>query len=209
MLKRIFDLIVASGSLLFLSPFLIIVSCIIKLTDRGPVFYRGVRAGRYDHAFKIFKFRSMVVNADKIGGSSTADGDPRITAIGIFLRKYKLDELPQFINVLFGDMSIVGPRPEVQYYVDLYTEEEKVILGVRPGITDFASLWNADEGAILAGADDPDKVYMEEIRPEKLRLQMEYVHQRSLWIDIKIIVQTISTILGFPQQNTASNPKRT
>ena len=110
-----------------------------------------------------------MVNADKIGGSSTADGDPRITAIGTILRKYKLDELPQFLNVLIGDMSIVGPRPEVQYYVDLYTEEEKVILGVRPGITDWASLWNADEGAILAGVDDPDKVYMEEIRPLDFR----------------------------------------
>jgi lipopolysaccharide/colanic/teichoic acid biosynthesis glycosyltransferase len=151
----------------------------------------------------------MVINADEIGGSSTADDDPRITAIGKFLRKYKLDELPQFLNVLSGDMGIVGPRPEVQYYVDLYTEEEKVILGVRPGITDWASLWNADEGAILSGADDPDKVYMEEIRPGKLRLQMEYVNKRSLWIDFKIIVQTISTILGFPPKNMLSNTKRT
>jgi lipopolysaccharide/colanic/teichoic acid biosynthesis glycosyltransferase len=205
MLKRIFDLIISLWTLLFLGPFLIVVACIIKLSDRGSVFYRGARVGRYGNSFKIYKFRSMVINADKIGGSSTADDDPRITAIGKFLRKYKLDELPQFLNVLIGDMSIVGPRPEVQYYVDLYTEEEKVIFGVRPGITDWASLWNADEGAILAGVDDPDKVYMEEIRPGKLRLQMEYIHKRSLWVDIKIIIQTISTILGFPVQNTVSN----
>ena len=209
MVKRILDLLVSLISLLLLSPFIIIVACIIKLSDRGSVFYRGARVGRYGNSFKIYKFRSMVINADKIGGSSTADDDPRITAIGRFLRNYKLDELPQFLNVLIGDMSIVGPRPEMQYYVDLYTEEEKVILGVRPGITDWASLWNADEGAILSGSDDPDKVYMEEIRPGKLRLQMEYVNKRSLWIDFKIIVQTISTILRFPPKNMLSNTKRT
>lgn len=133
----------------------------------GPVFYRGVRVGRNGKLFRIYKFRTMVVNAEKIGGSSTADDDPRITRIGKFIRKHKLDELPQLINVLKGEMSFVGPRPEVQHYVNMYTAEEKAMLSVKPGITDWASLWNSDEGAILAGSPDPEKTYMEEIRPEK------------------------------------------
>ena len=209
MAKRLFDFSFALLAFLILWPIYLLIIISIRLDSSGPILYRGLRIGRHGQPFRICKFRTMVINADEIGGSSTADDDPRITAIGKFLRKYKLDELPQFLNVLIGDMSIVGPRPEVQYYVDLYTEEEKVILGVRPGITDWASLWNADEGAILSGADDPDKVYMEEIRPGKLRLQMEYVNKRSLWIDFKIIVQTISTILGFPPKNMLSNTKRT
>ncbi len=209
MAKRLFDFSFALLAFLILWPIYLLIIISIRLDSSGPILYRGLRIGRHGQPFRICKFRTMVINADEIGGSSTADDDPRITAIGKFLRKYKLDELPQFLNVLSGDMGIVGPRPEVQYYVDLYTEEEKVILGVRPGITDWASLWNADEGAILSGADDPDKVYMEEIRPGKLRLQMEYVNKRSLWIDFKIIVQTISTILGFPPKNMLSNTKRT
>ena len=137
----------------------------------------------------------MVVDAEKIGGSSTADDDPRITCIGKFLRKYKLDELPQLINVLRGDMSIVGPRPEVKHYVDLYTEEEKMVLSVRPGITDWASIWNANEGAILAGLDDPEQAYMELIRPKKLKLQMKYVRERSFRVDLKIIYLTIIAVI--------------
>jgi lipopolysaccharide/colanic/teichoic acid biosynthesis glycosyltransferase len=137
----------------------------------------------------------MVVNAENIGGPSTADDDPRITGIGKFIRKYKLDELPQLINVLKGEMSVVGPRPEVPFYVNMFTEEEKAILSVRPGITDWASLWNPDEGAILAGSPDPEKAYMEKIRPEKIRLQLKYVRERSFWVDLKIIFQTFLTIL--------------
>ena len=137
----------------------------------------------------------MVVNAEKIGGPSTADDDPRITTIGKILRKYKLDELSQLINVLIGDMSLVGPRPEVQQYVDMFTEQEKAILSVRPGITDWASVWNPDEGAVLAGSLDPEKTYLEKIRPEKIRLQLEYVRRHSFWIDIAIIGQTLATIL--------------
>lgn len=137
----------------------------------------------------------MVVDAEKIGGPSTADDDPRITKPGRFLRKYKLDELPQLINVLRGEMSLVGPRPEVQHYVEMFTEEEKAILNVRPGITDWASLWNPDEGAILAGSPDPEKAYMEKIRPQKLKLQLKYVRKRSFWIDLRIILLTLKSII--------------
>jgi lipopolysaccharide/colanic/teichoic acid biosynthesis glycosyltransferase len=137
----------------------------------------------------------MVLNAEKLGGPSTADDDPRITRVGKFIRKFKLDELPQLINVLKGEMSVVGPRPEVQMYVDMFTEEEKTILSVRPGITDWASIWNPDEGAILAGSTDPEKTYMEKIRPDKIRLQLKYVRERSFWNDLKIITQTIITIV--------------
>lgn len=137
----------------------------------------------------------MVVNADQIGGASTANDDPRITAIGRKLRNYKLDELPQLLNVLKGDMSIVGPRPEVKYYTDQFNRAEKQILDVRPGITDWASIWNADEGAILEGADDPDKAYEELIRPTKIKLQLKYVQNYSLRNDLIIIIQTLKAII--------------
>jgi lipopolysaccharide/colanic/teichoic acid biosynthesis glycosyltransferase len=168
---------------------------LIKKEDGGPVFYRGVRVGKDSKLFKIFKFRTMVVNAEKIGGPSTADDDPRITKVGNFIRKHKLDELPQLINVLKGEMSFVGPRPEVQYYVDMFSEEERAILTVRPGITDWASIWNPDEGAMLAGSLDPEMTYMETIRPEKIRLQLKYAGERSFWSDIKIIFETLWTIV--------------
>jgi lipopolysaccharide/colanic/teichoic acid biosynthesis glycosyltransferase len=174
---------------------MLVIAYLIKREDGGPVFYRGVRVGRYGKPFRIYKFRTMVVNAEKVGGPSTADDDPRITRIGKVLRKYKLDELPQLINVLKGEMSIVGPRPEVQFYVDMFTEEEKAILSVRPGITDWASLWNPDEGAILAGSPDPEKTYMEKTRPTKIKLQLKYVKERSFWVDLKIIALTILTVI--------------
>lgn len=137
----------------------------------------------------------MVVNAEELGGPSTADDDPRITKIGKWCRKYKLDELPQLINVLRGEMSFVGPRPEVQHYVDMFTEKERAILSVRPGITDWASLWNPDEGAVLAGSPDPERTYMEKIRPTKIELQLKYVKKLSFLIDLQIITQTFLTIL--------------
>lgn len=195
MLKRLFDLVLSFIGLIIFSPLLLTISFLIKKEDGGPVFYRGVRVGKYGRLFRIFKFRSMVINAEKIGGSSTADDDPRITKIGKFVRKYKLDELPQLINVFKGEMSFVGPRPEVQHYVNMFTQEEKAILTVRPGITDWASLWNSDEGAILAGSPDPEKTYMEEIRPEKIRLQLMYVRERSFLTDINIILQTVLKLI--------------
>ena len=195
MAKRLFDILFSIVGLIFFSPLLLTICILIKHEDGGPVFYRGVRVGKDSNLFRIFKFRTMVVNAEKIGGSSTADDDPRITKIGKCLRKYKLDELPQLINVIKGEMSFVGPRPEVQHYVNMFTREEKAILTVSPGITDWASLWNSDEGAILAGSLDPEKTYMEKIRPEKIRLQLEYVRKGSFWVDIKIILQTIFKVI--------------
>jgi len=193
--KRIFDIVASGIGLIILSPLMLSIAYLIKKEDGGPVFYRGVRVGRYGKPFRIYKFRTMVIDAEKIGGPSTADDDPRITKIGKILRKYKLDELPQLINVLKGEMSIVGPRPEVQFYVDMFTEKEKDILSVRPGITDWASLWNPDEGAILAGSPDPEKTYMEKIRPTKIKLQLKYVKEHSFWIDLKIIALTILTVI--------------
>jgi lipopolysaccharide/colanic/teichoic acid biosynthesis glycosyltransferase len=195
-MKRIFDVLVSLIGLVLLSPVLILIAVLIRKEDGGPVFYRGQRVGRRGRLFKIFKFRTMVVDAEKKGGSSTADDDPRITRIGRKIRKAKLDELPQLLNVLKGGMSFVGPRPEVKHYVDMYTEEEKAILTVRPGITDWASLWNSDEGAILAGSPDPEKTYMEKIRPEKIRLQLKYVRERSFWTDIKIILLTLKKVIS-------------
>jgi lipopolysaccharide/colanic/teichoic acid biosynthesis glycosyltransferase len=195
MLKRAFDFLSSLIGLILVSPVLLTIAILIKKEDRGAVFYRGIRVGRFGKLFRIFKFRTMVLNAEKLGGPSTADDDPRIIRVGKFIRKFKLDELPQLINVLKGEMSIVGPRPEVQMYVDMFTEEEKAILSVRPGITDWASIWNPDEGAILAGSPDPEKAYMEKIRPEKIRLQLKYVRERSFWKDLKIITQTIIAIV--------------
>ena len=191
MLKRVFDLACSIVGLLLLAPIYFLLAILIKLTSTGPVFYRGQRVGRLGRPFRIYKFRSMVTNAEQLGGPSTSDFDPRITTVGRFMRKCKLDELPQLLNVLMGDMSLVGPRPEVQKYVDMYTPEELVLLELRPGITDWASIWNSDEGAVLAISDDPDKAYEELIRPTKLQLQLAYARCHSLWIDIKIISITL------------------
>jgi lipopolysaccharide/colanic/teichoic acid biosynthesis glycosyltransferase len=205
MLKGSFDLAVSLMGIIAISPLLILISLWIKLDSPGPVFYRGVRVGLHGRPFRIYKFRSMVINADRIGGPSTAGDDPRITRAGKLIRKYKLDELPQLINVLKGEMSLVGPRPEVQVYVDMYTEEEKAILGIRPGITDWASLWNPDEGAVLAGSHDPEKTYMEVIRPGKIRLQLLYARKQSFWVDIKILMATLLTVVGKRSRETAGS----
>jgi lipopolysaccharide/colanic/teichoic acid biosynthesis glycosyltransferase len=196
MLKRSFDILLSLFGLILLSPVLIVVSLLIRREDGGPVFYRGVRVGRHGEPFKIFKFRTMVINAEESGGPSTANNDPRITRVGRIIRKHKLDELPQLINVFKGEMSFVGPRPEVQHYIDMFTEEQKAILSVRPGITDWASLWNPDEGKILAGSPDPEKTYMEKIRPTKLGLQLKYVREHSFLIDLRIIVKTVLTVIS-------------
>lgn len=195
MIKRIIDIAGSVFGLTVFSPLLLFAAAKIKRTDGGPVFYLGERIGKNGKPFKMFKFRTMVVNADKIGGPSTASDDPRLTLIGNFLKKYQIDELPQLINVLKGEMSLVGPRPEVKMYVDMMTPKEKdAILSVRPGMTDYASLWNFHEGEILKGSADPEKTYQEKIRPKKLELQMKYVKEKSLFTDIRIIFKTVARI---------------
>lgn len=196
MLKRLFDFSASLIGLIIISPVLLAITTAIKRDSPGPVFYRGERMGRYGKPFKMFKFRTMVVNADRLGGPSTAADDPRLTKMSGFLKKYQLDEIPQLINVLRGDMSLVGPRPEVKMYTDMFTEEEKAILSVRPGMTDYASLWDFHEGEILKGSEDPEQAYMEKIRPEKLRLQLKYVRDQSFWTDIKIIFMTIGRVFA-------------
>jgi lipopolysaccharide/colanic/teichoic acid biosynthesis glycosyltransferase len=189
--KRVFDFTFSLFGLLTLSPVLVVAALAIKLGSSGPVLYRGIRAGRFGRPFPMFKFRTMVANADKIGGPSTAEDDPRITRVGAFLRRFKLDELPQLINVLRGEMSFVGPRPEVMEEVNLYTPEEKRLLEVVPGITDWASIRFRNEGEILRGSPDPHQTYREKIRPEKIRLGLEYVSKRSLLVDCEILIRTL------------------
>jgi len=196
MLKRLFDMLVSLTGILILLPLFAFIAIRVKLDSKGPIFYRGKRIGRRGKTFWIYKFRTMYEDADQMSASSSAgDDDPRITNFGRFLRSYKLNELPQLINVLKGEMSFVGPRPEVEKYVKLFTEEETAILSVRPGITDYASLKFHNEGEILSGSPDPDKAYEEKIRPEKLKLQLEYVRNHSFWIDLKIMAMTAKTLV--------------
>ncbi len=196
MLKRFFDLFFSFFGLLILSPLFVILAIAIKLESPGPVFYRGVRVGRHGKPFKIFKFRSMVVDADIKGAATTSDGDARVTSIGKIIRKFKLDEFSQLLNVFIGDMSIVGPRPQVQWAVDTFTDEEKQVLVLRPGITDWASIKFHNEGEIIAQSDigDPDEAYMKLIHPEKMQLQLKYLREQSLLVDLKIIKGTLSTL---------------
>jgi len=197
MVKRLFDIIFSLSGLILTSSLFLVIAVLIKLESPGPVFYRGVRVGRDGKLFRIFKFRTMVKNAEKMGGPSTAADDPRLLKIGKFLKKFQLDELPQLINVLKGEMSLVGPRPEVPFYVNMMSDgERKIILSVRSGMTDYASLWNFREGEILKGSADPEKAYVEKIRPEKIRLQMKYVKNRSFLLDLKIIIKTILKIFN-------------
>lgn len=193
-MKFLFDFIFSLIGVIILLPLFAVMGILIKLDSKGPVFYRGVRAGRFGKPFKIYKFRTMVQNAERLGGSSTPDDDPRLTHIGKFLRKYKLDEAPQLLNVLKGEMSFVGPRPQVPEDVALYTEKEKALLSVLPGITDYASIRFHNEGEILKGSPDPGKTYVEKIRPEKINLGLQYVQSHSLWVDIKIIFLTFKTL---------------
>ncbi|MCX5887948.1 MAG: sugar transferase [Deltaproteobacteria bacterium] len=202
-MKRVFDIICSGMGLVILSPVLFVIAWRIHREDGGPVFYRGERVGLHGKLFRIFKFRTMVVNAEKLGGPSTPDDDPRITRIGRKLRKHKLDELPQLFNVFLGDMSLVGPRPEVKHYTDMFTTEEKAILSVRPGITDWASIWNPDEGSILAGAADPEAAYLELIRPTKIRLQLKYVREQSLATDLRILWETMMVLANPRAQKKA------
>jgi lipopolysaccharide/colanic/teichoic acid biosynthesis glycosyltransferase len=194
--KRTVDILLSSVGLVIISPLLILISIGIRLESKGPILYRGVRVGRRGRPFRIFKFRSMVQDAERLGAASTNASDPRVTRIGRFIRRFKLDELPQLFNVLKGDMSFVGPRPEVQKFVDLYTEPEKRILTVRPGITDWASIRFHNEGEIIqaSGIEDADEAYARLIRPEKLRLQMKYVDEQSIVTDLKIILLTVRKV---------------
>jgi lipopolysaccharide/colanic/teichoic acid biosynthesis glycosyltransferase len=205
MSKRCFDMVAASCGLLLLIPLLLWFAFRIRHEDGGPVFYRGERIGLSGEPFSIFKFRTMVVNAERLGGSSTADDDPRITRIGKFLRRYKLDELPQLINVLKGDMSIVGPRPEIRSEVETYSPEWKIIFSVRPGITDLSSIEFHNEGEIIAnsGFADAHEAYRNLIQPRKLELQRQYVMSRSILLDMAIIFKTVLVIAGYK-----SNKKR-
>ena len=194
-MKRLFDIVASGLGLLCLSPLLLIVAVWIKLDSRGPMFFRQVRVGRHNKDFRIFKFRSMRVGSDK-GSQITVGGhDSRITRSGYFIRKTKIDELPQLINVFIGDMSLVGPRPEVRHYVDMWTPEQMHVLDVRPGITDPASIRYRNENELLEKAEDPERYYVEVIMQDKIKLYLEYVEKHSFWYDIKLIFQTFYTIV--------------
>ena len=193
--KRGFDVLLSFVGVLLISPFLLLIAILIKLASPGPVLYRGVRVGQYGKLFCILKFRSMIVDAERRGGSATAGDDPRLTPIGKFLRRYKLDELPQLFNVLKGEMSFVGPRPEVQKYVDRYSEADKAILQLRPGITDWASIWNSNEAAVLEGSSDPEKSYEELILPTKIALQHKYLQDHACSTDVKILFHTFAKLV--------------
>ena len=194
-MKKIFDIIVSFFVLLLFSPLLFFIAVLIKVTSPGNVFYRGVRTGKDNINFNIYKFRTMIVDADKIGGDSTALNDARLTRIGRFLRKYKIDELPQFINVLKGEMSLVGPRPQVSKYTNLYSGDLKLILKVKPGITDLASLYFLDMDKVL-GDGNVDKKYAMEIEPIKNILRLRYVKQQSFFLDIRILIETFFSLIG-------------
>ncbi|MDU5695819.1 MAG: sugar transferase [Haemophilus parainfluenzae] len=192
---RFFDFILSLVGLVVLAPIFIVLAIWIKIDSKGPVFYKQVRVGQNGIDFGLFKFRSMVVDADKKGLITVGGRDPRITRSGYFIRKYKLDELPQLINVLVGDMSLVGPRPEVRKYVDLYTDEQQKVLSVKPGITDYASIEYMDENEILGKSSDPEKTYIEEIMPEKIKYNMKYINNKNLFEYFKIILLTVLKIV--------------
>lgn len=194
-MKRTFDIIASGLGLLILSPLFLIVSAWIKFDSKGPVFYKQFRVGKDNKDFQLFKFRSMKPDSDKKGLITVGGRDPRVTRSGYYIRKYKLDELPQLINVFKGDMSLVGPRPEVRKYVDLYSPDQLKVLSVRPGITSLASIKYRNENEILAQAEDPDKAYIEKIMPEKIKIDLQYVPKASLWTDIKLIFATFKEII--------------
>ena len=195
MFKRIFDISVSVLGLLALSPFLILLSVAIIIESKGGMFYLQTRVGRNNIDFKLFKFRSMAIGSDK-QGLLTVGNDSRITKVGYFIRKYKLDEFAQLLNVIKGDMSLVGPRPEVRKYVDLYSDEQLRVLDVKPGITDIASLEYFDENALLGKSDNPEKTYIEDIMPHKLSLNLHYIDNHSITVDIKLILKTLIKVVN-------------
>lgn len=195
MLKRLYDIVASLIGIIILLPFFIVI-CISMIVSCGfPLFYLQTRVGKNGKDFKLFKFRTMHLDADKKGLLTVGGRDPRVTTIGYYLRKYKLDELPQLFNVLLGKMSLVGPRPEVRKYVDLYTEEQQQVLSVKPGITDFASLEYINENDLLAKSDNPEQTYINEIMPAKLALNAKYIQQQGFLVDFKIIMKTILKIV--------------
>ena len=199
-MKRFFDLTLAAAGLAFLWPVLLAIAAAVKLDSAGPVIYRSRRAGLRGQPFCLLKFRTMVIDAEKLGGPSTPSDDQRVTHLGKHLRKYKLDELPQLINVLKGQMSLVGPRPEVLSEVGTYSSEELELLSVRPGITDWASIHFRNESEILQGSPDPHRTYRERIRPEKVRMGLLYVRQRSFRTDLRILAETVKVVIGFGEE---------
>jgi lipopolysaccharide/colanic/teichoic acid biosynthesis glycosyltransferase len=196
MLKRIFDILFSFLGLLILFPFLLLLAIFILFDSRGGVFYFQKRVGRNNREFSLMKFRTMVVGADKNGLITVGNNDVRITRIGKFLRKYKIDELPQLINVLIGNMSFVGPRPEVRKYVEMYNGEQRKVLSVRPGLTELASLEYFHENEMLSKTNDPEKTYIEEIMPNKLALNLKYIENQSFFKDLRIIFKTIVKIFS-------------
>ncbi len=196
MTKRLFDLITAAAGLLLLFPLFAVCALLVRRDSPGPVFYRGARIGRNGKPFYIYKFRSMMPDAEQRGGTTTSSEDARLTRTGRTLRKYKLDELPQLLNIVRGEMSWVGPRPQVAWAVARYRPEEKAVLGLRPGLTDWASIHFHNEEEIIqqSGIADPDAAYLRLIHPEKMRLQLKYLHERSLWVDLCILYQTARTL---------------
>jgi lipopolysaccharide/colanic/teichoic acid biosynthesis glycosyltransferase len=195
MLKRAFDIFCSLLGLIILAPLLTVIAICIALESQGGVFYKQLRVGRFGKEFYLYKFRTMYPDADKKGLLTVGGRDPRITRLGYYLRKFKLDELPQLLNVLNDSMSLVGPRPEVKKYVDLYTPEQREVLNVRPGITDYASLEYFSENELLAGSADPEKTYVEEIMPAKLELNKKYIEEAGLFTDLKIIFKTLVKVL--------------
>ena len=195
-MKRLFDFVASSFGLILLTPIFVLVALWIKLDSRGAIFFRQERVGFQGDLFRIHKFRTMVLDAEKKGKQITVGADSRITTVGGFLRKYKLDELPQLIDVLVGDMSLVGPRPEVPKYIDYYTDDEKHdVLSVKPGITDNASIEFRDENELLANSKDPEAIYINEVLPKKIALYRKYVRERSFFGDVAIIFKTIFLII--------------
>lgn len=195
MTKRVFDLFFSLIGLIFLSPFFLIISLLVLVDSKGEVFYRQIRVGKGGVDFFLIKFRSMKIDSDKEGLLTVGGRDIRITGIGYYLRKYKLDEFPQLINVLIGDMSLVGPRPEVRKYVDLYTNEQMRVLTVKPGITDYASLIYFNENELLGESENPEETYINKIMPEKLNLNLKYIDKNSIYLDTKIIFRTLKKII--------------
>jgi len=195
-IKRIFDLFWTLSGLPFLIPVFLVIGLLIKIEDGGPVFFKQKRIGYKGKPFIMWKFRTMVVDAEKIGNLLTVGKDPRITRTGYYLRKFKLDELPQLFNVIKGEMSLVGPRPEVEKYVKLYSPEEYKVLDLLPGMTDPASLKYIDESEILAQSSDPEYTYINEVMPEKIRLNLEYAEKASLWTDFLVIIKTFFRLFG-------------